>query len=52
MGGVDACFGRWDTPQHTLIDDGEPHGPEGSEQIWVGELLSCGLVHLYRVLML
>ncbi|KAK4982894.1 Phospholipase D1 [Elasticomyces elasticus] len=21
VGGVDLCFGRWDTPQHTLIDD-------------------------------
>ena len=21
MGGVDLCFGRWDTPQHVLIDD-------------------------------
>lgn len=20
-GGVDLCFGRWDTPQHTLVDD-------------------------------
>ncbi|QRW00574.1 hypothetical protein RhiJN_28592 [Ceratobasidium sp. AG-Ba] len=37
MGGLDACFGRWDTPQHVLIDDGEPHGPAGSEQIWIGK---------------
>lgn len=37
MGGLDACFGRWDTAQHVLIDDGEPNGPEGNEQIWVGE---------------
>ncbi|KAH6912810.1 hypothetical protein BKA70DRAFT_1370288 [Coprinopsis sp. MPI-PUGE-AT-0042] len=21
MGGLDLCFGRWDTPQHTLLDD-------------------------------
>lgn len=35
MGGLDACFGRWDTPQHILIDDGEPEGVEGS-QVWVG----------------
>ena len=21
VGGIDLCFGRWDTPQHTLIDD-------------------------------
>lgn len=31
MGGLDACFGRWDTPQHILIDE-----PEGS-QIWLGK---------------
>lgn len=31
MGGLDACFGRWDTPQHVLIDE-----PEGS-QVWLGE---------------
>ncbi|KAF8610545.1 phospholipase D [Ceratobasidium sp. AG-I] len=37
MGGLDACFGRWDTAQHVLIDDGEPNGPEGNEQIWVGK---------------
>lgn len=22
MGGLDLCFGRWDTPGHVLIDDG------------------------------
>ncbi|KAG8970123.1 Phospholipase D1 [Tulasnella sp. 419] len=37
MGGLDACFGRWDTPQHVLIDDGDPIGEEGSEQIWRGK---------------
>ncbi len=21
VGGIDLCFGRWDTPQHTLVDD-------------------------------
>jgi len=35
MGGLDACFGRWDTPQHILIDDGEPEGAEGS-RVWIG----------------
>lgn len=36
MGGIDLCFGRWDTPQHVLIDD-----PEESEEprIWPGEPL-------------
>lgn len=29
-GGVDLCFGRWDTPQHSLVDDDE-------EQIWPGK---------------
>ncbi|KAG8716450.1 Phospholipase D1 [Ceratobasidium sp. 423] len=37
MGGLDMCFGRWDTAQHVLIDDGEPHGPPGVEQIWIGK---------------
>ncbi|KAF8120583.1 phospholipase D [Boletus edulis] len=23
MGGIDLCFGRWDTPQHVLVDDPE-----------------------------
>ncbi|PCH39780.1 phospholipase D [Wolfiporia cocos MD-104 SS10] len=36
MGGLDACFGRWDTPQHVLVDDPEP-GPDGAEQIWPGK---------------
>ncbi|KAF5382453.1 hypothetical protein D9615_003003 [Tricholomella constricta] len=34
MGGLDLCFGRWDTPQHVLVDD-----TEGTEQpeIWPGK---------------
>ncbi|KAI9061357.1 phospholipase D [Trametes sanguinea] len=36
MGGLDHCFGRWDTPQHVLVDDPEP-GPEGPEYIWPGK---------------
>lgn len=28
LGGIDLCFGRWDTPQHTLTDD----RPTGYEQ--------------------
>jgi len=31
MGGIDLCFGRWDTPQHTLVDEFE------GEQIWPGK---------------
>ncbi|KAF8635992.1 hypothetical protein AX15_000154 [Amanita polypyramis BW_CC] len=33
MGGLDLCFGRWDTPQHALTDDG--HTPNG--YIWPGK---------------
>ncbi|KAJ4482266.1 phospholipase D [Lentinula aciculospora] len=33
MGGLDLCFGRWDTSQHVLIDD-----PDGDHpQIWPGK---------------
>lgn len=39
MGGLDLCFGRWDTPQHVLIDDGEMAGAAAGEYIWPGELL-------------
>lgn len=31
VGGIDLCFGRWDTPQHTLVDD-KPTGFEPSDQ--------------------
>ncbi|KAI0669199.1 phospholipase D [Trametes maxima] len=33
MGGLDHCFGRWDTPQHILVDDPEA-GVEASDYIW------------------
>ncbi|KAI0826732.1 phospholipase D [Trametes gibbosa] len=36
MGGLDHCFGRWDTPQHILVDDPEA-GPDGHEFIWPGK---------------
>ncbi|KAG9315939.1 hypothetical protein JVU11DRAFT_3591 [Chiua virens] len=32
MGGIDLCFGRWDTPQHVLVDDPEL-SPDRTE-IW------------------
>ncbi|KAJ7758541.1 phospholipase D [Mycena maculata] len=35
MGGLDLCFGRWDTPQHVIIDDVDAGG-ENSE-IWPGK---------------
>ena len=44
VGGIDLCFGRWDTPQHTLVDD-KPTGFEPGEdprdadhcQLWPGK---------------
>jgi phospholipase D1/2 len=35
MGGVDLCFGRWDTPQHVLVDDPESGDPK--DEIWPGK---------------
>ncbi|GJE88360.1 phospholipase D1 [Phanerochaete sordida] len=35
MGGLDACFGRWDTPQHVLVDDPETGDP--ADHIWTGK---------------
>lgn len=31
VGGIDLCFGRWDTPQHTVCDD-KPTGFEETDQ--------------------
>ncbi|CAK7233680.1 Phospholipase D1 [Sporothrix bragantina] len=31
VGGIDLCFGRWDSPQHSLVDD-KPTGFEMDEQ--------------------
>ncbi|KKY21562.1 putative phospholipase d1 [Phaeomoniella chlamydospora] len=44
VGGIDLCFGRWDTPQHTVVDD-KPTGfedvnmPKDSDhcQLWPGK---------------
>jgi phospholipase D1/2 len=33
MGGIDLCFGRWDTPQHILVDDPQLNG---GDKIWPG----------------
>lgn len=40
LGGIDLCFGRWDTPDHVLTDDakhafGSPE--EGGFQMWPGK---------------
>ncbi|KAE8348698.1 hypothetical protein BDV28DRAFT_80258 [Aspergillus coremiiformis] len=44
VGGVDLCFGRWDTPQHLLTDDKPtgfetPDGPKDADhcQLWPGK---------------
>ena len=44
VGGIDLCFGRWDTPQHPLVDDKstgfEPNDlPKDSDhcQLWPGK---------------
>ncbi|KAK7900351.1 Phospholipase D1 [Exophiala xenobiotica] len=46
VGGIDLCFGRWDTPQHTLVDDkptgfelGDLHHPKDADhcQLWPGK---------------
>ncbi|RAL59022.1 hypothetical protein DID88_009051 [Monilinia fructigena] len=44
VGGIDLCFGRWDTPQHSVVDD-KPTGFEHSDlpkdadhcQLWPGK---------------
>ncbi|KAF8550810.1 phospholipase D [Imleria badia] len=35
MGGIDLCFGRWDTPQHVLVDD--PELSQDKTEIWPGK---------------
>ncbi|KAG1822931.1 uncharacterized protein BJ212DRAFT_1331537 [Suillus subaureus] len=35
MGGIDLCFGRWDTPQHVIIDDSELSADK--TEIWPGK---------------
>lgn len=35
MGGIDLCFGRWDTPQHIIIDD--PELSADNTEIWPGK---------------
>ncbi|KAJ8593832.1 phospholipase D [Rhizopogon salebrosus TDB-379] len=35
MGGIDLCFGRWDTPQHVIVDD--PELSVDKTEIWPGK---------------
>ena len=44
VGGIDLCFGRWDTPQHTVVDDKltgfeESEVPKDADhcQLWPGK---------------
>lgn len=38
MGGLDLCFGRWDTAQHVLVDDDFEKGATGENgPIWPGK---------------
>lgn len=44
VGGIDLCFGRWDTPQHSLVDNKPSGFEEGSTktdpenfQLWPGK---------------
>ncbi|KAI0056534.1 phospholipase D [Artomyces pyxidatus] len=46
MGGIDLCFGRWDTSQHVLVDDPE----DGEEQIWPGKDYSNGRITDFHTL--
>ncbi|KZT60114.1 phospholipase D [Calocera cornea HHB12733] len=44
MGGFDLCFGRWDTSQHIMIDQGEPGGHGENAQVWPGKDYNNGRV--------
>ncbi|KAI8359820.1 hypothetical protein BD560DRAFT_449073 [Blakeslea trispora] len=39
VGGIDKCFGRWDTPTHAVIDDRDPDlSPDNQNpQVWPGK---------------
>ncbi|OAD74703.1 hypothetical protein PHYBLDRAFT_111269, partial [Phycomyces blakesleeanus NRRL 1555(-)] len=39
IGGIDLCFGRWDTPAHSLVDDNDPSlKPDNTRpQMWPGK---------------
>ncbi|EJT98705.1 phospholipase D [Dacryopinax primogenitus] len=44
MGGLDICFGRWDTSQHIMIDQGMPGGHGDNSQVWPGKDYNNGRV--------
>lgn len=37
IGGIDKCFGRYDTPGHILVDDFSPDSNGNRAQIWPGK---------------
>ncbi|KAI8332154.1 hypothetical protein EDC96DRAFT_579571 [Choanephora cucurbitarum] len=39
VGGIDKCFGRWDTPTHAVVDDRDPElTPDNQNpQVWSGK---------------
>lgn len=39
------CFGRWDTPQHVLVDDPDTLDFEVSDQIWPGQSACFGVIY-------
>ena len=52
VGGLDLCFGRWDSPEHVLVDDkpsGVQEGMEGKTiedpQVWPGKDYSNPRIH-------
>ncbi|KAF9777640.1 phospholipase D [Thelephora terrestris] len=50
MGGLDLCFGRWDTPQHVLVDDPDTLDFEANDQVWPGKDYSNGRVGDFHTL--
>ncbi|KAJ9102280.1 hypothetical protein QFC19_004828 [Naganishia cerealis] len=51
MGGLDLCFGRWDTSQHVLIDeDFEPGATGENGPIWPGKDMANERVVEYHTL--
>lgn len=51
MGGLDLCFGRWDTSQHVLIDEDFKPGATGEEgPIWPGKDMANERVVEYHTL--
>ena len=51
MGGLDLCFGRWDTSQHILIDEDFEPGATGKDgPIWPGKDMSNERVVEYHTL--